>query len=218
LLATNTAGSATGTGVVKVYNGAILRGTGTIAGNSDNGAVNIASGGTLAPGGLLNPGVLTVNNSLSFAGSGSVFSVRANGNAVGNGSSLSGYDQLAMTAGVIDLNNATLDLSVGYTPNSNSDSLLIINNADDAVGLNGTFNGLADGAVFSAGGVSWQVFYGTSADAHGGSGANDVVLVAVPVPEPATLLAVGLSAVGLCGLVRRARGRRSDGSRAVNAN
>lgn len=204
LLASNSAGSATGSGVVKVYSSAVLRGTGTIGGNSDNGAIAVAPGGTLAPGGIVNTGVLTVNNSVSFAGSASVFTIRANGNTVGNGTSVTGYDQLAMTAGVIDLNNATLNLLVGYSPNPNSDALLIINNADDAVGLSGTFNGLPDGSVFAAGGVNWQVFYGTSADAHGGSAANDVVLVAVPVPEPATLLAFGLSVVAV-GAMTRAR-------------
>ena len=215
LVASNPSGSATGTGVVNIYNGGTLRGTGTVSGNSDNGAINVAGGGTLAPGGLVNTGVLTVNNSVSFAGGSSAnFNLRANGNTVGNGTSTSGYDQLAMTAGVLDLNNATLNLAVGYTPTVNSDALLIINNADDAVGLNGTFNGLPDGAVFTAGGVGWQIFYGNSADAHGGSAANDVVLVAVPVPEPGTLLAVGLAAVGLAGLARRLRRRNNEDSNA----
>ncbi len=204
LVASNASGSATGTGSVNVFTGATLRGTGAIAGPT-----NIATGGTLAPGGLVNTGVLTINNSVSFVGgSSAIFNIRANGNSLGDGTSPSGYDQLAVTSGTVDLNNATLDVSVGYSP-SGSDHLLILNNST-GVTLNSTFNGLADGSMFTAGGVQWKIYYGSSADGFGGLDGNDVVIV--PVPEPAGLLAIGLGGLGVIGLVARSR-IRLGGSR-----
>jgi len=57
LLATNTTGSATGTGAVTVESGGTLGGDGFIGGE-----VTVLDGGTLAPG--TSPGTLTINNNL----------------------------------------------------------------------------------------------------------------------------------------------------------
>ncbi|MCB9851674.1 MAG: autotransporter-associated beta strand repeat-containing protein [Phycisphaerales bacterium] len=62
LLATNTSGSATGSGSVTVANGATLGGTGTCAG-----AITVQSGGTVAPGASI--GTLTVGDITFDAGS-----------------------------------------------------------------------------------------------------------------------------------------------------
>jgi autotransporter-associated beta strand protein len=60
LIASNTSGSATGSGNVTVQNGGILAGTGSLGGS-----VTVTTGGTLAPGSA--PGVLTFNNNLTLA-------------------------------------------------------------------------------------------------------------------------------------------------------
>jgi autotransporter-associated beta strand protein len=204
-----TSGLSSSGGAFELKSGQTLKGTGTVSG-----VTQIASGATLAPGGTTNPGVLTINNNVTFTGTAtSNFNIRANGATVGDGSSTGGYDQLAGTSGTVNLNNATFNLTVGYAPTLNSDHLLIVNNST-GVTLTGSFSGLGDGATFTAGGYNWQIWYGASADAFGGSGSNDVVVV--PVPEPAGLLGVGLAALTVAGLVRRLRRRAAAGGRCIS--
>jgi hypothetical protein len=55
------------------------------------------------------------------------------------------------------------------------------------------------------GGFNWNIYYHGIAGTGALTGGNDVLLAAVPVPEPVTIL--GFAAVGL-GLTRVARRRR----------
>ena len=100
LLANNTAGSATGTGLVNVASGATLGGNGRIGGS-----VNVASGGIFSPGN--NTGILTVGP-LTLQ-SGSTTRMEINGTTPGTG-----HDQIWVN-GIATL-NGTLDLLFGFVP------------------------------------------------------------------------------------------------------
>jgi fibronectin-binding autotransporter adhesin len=112
LLVNNTSGSGTGAGAVVVQNGGALGGTGVIGG-----AVTIQSGGLFSPGN--NPGVLTVNNNMTFE-AGSIFLVELNGTAAGNGDG--DYDRLVIGGStstlILDTTDAGVSLSglVGFNP------------------------------------------------------------------------------------------------------
>ncbi|GAB4172794.1 MAG: hypothetical protein OHK0024_09260 [Thalassobaculales bacterium] len=151
-------GALTGGGTVSVNSGGTLGGTGSITG-----AVAVASGGTLSPGnsaGQISTGSLTLS-------SGATASFEINGTTAGTQ-----YDQVVVT-GTVSLGSATLSTSFGYTSSLGQSFVLISNDGSDAVV--GTFNGLAEGAFFSAGGRTYQITYA------GGSNNNDVVLTdAIP--------------------------------------
>ncbi|AWM37417.1 Extracellular serine protease precursor [Gemmata obscuriglobus] len=140
---------------VQVSNGATLGGTGTVP------AVTALSGATLAPG--TSPGV--INTGALILPTGATFSPEINGATVG-----SGYDQAAVT-GTVDVTGATLAVTLGFTPVAGTSFTLIANDGADAV--TGTFNGLAEGATFTSGGVTFTISY------VGGTG-NDVVISTAP--------------------------------------
>jgi hypothetical protein len=77
------------------------------------------------------------------------------------------HDQI-VEKGVIHLNNAVLDLVVGYTP-SPSDRYVLVDN-QGASPIDGTFSGYTNHAIINVGGEYFRIFY------DGGDG-NDVVLV-----------------------------------------
>jgi hypothetical protein len=108
-----------------------------------------------------------------------------------------GYDQIK-TTGTVTLTNPTLQVVLpGLLPAPGQSFTIIDNDGSDPVV--GTFNGLPEGATFTASGVPFRITY------VGGTG-NDVVLtafptvdlVAVPTLGPAAivLLAIGLVAIG----------------------
>jgi autotransporter-associated beta strand protein len=160
LLVSNASGSGTGTGTVTA-NGGTLGGTGTCVG-----AVTMNTGSTLAPG--------TVNKQLSTGAltlsSGSTFSVKFNGATHAN-------TDRANVTGAVNLGNATLSVSLGYTPISGDKDTIILNDGADAIA--GTFNGLAEGAIISVTTYKFAVSY------VGGTG-NDVVLTAIFPPSNLT--------------------------------
>ena len=83
------------------------------------------------------------------------------------------YDRLT-TAGTVTLGGA-LNVTLGFTP-ATGDSFTILEKTG-AGAVTGTFNGLAQGATFNVGAVSFQITY------TGGTG-NDVVLTCVPSTPP----------------------------------
>ncbi len=138
-----------------IGSGCTLSGSGKI-----NGAVTVTSG-TISPGNG-GPGKLTVG-SASFDSSAATFAVDLNGATAG-----SGYDQLVVAnGGTVNLANATLSGSLGFTPAVGTILTIIDNQGSSAV--SGTFNGLAQGSAVSIGGNSFTVSY------LGGDG-NDVTL------------------------------------------
>ena len=152
-----------------------LEGTGTFAG----GLITDA-GSSIAPG--ASPGTLTVAGGVTM-NAGSTLSIELNGTGAGQ------YDVLDLSGGVLTLNDASLDITLGYMPTPYVDSFVII----DHLGAlpSGTFAGKPDGGTFSAGGATFQIHYNPS----------DVVLTVIP--EPSTLGGLGLAAA--LALLRRRR-------------
>ena len=119
-------------------------------------------GSTISPGAsrLLNgPGILTVQGDVTM-NSTSTYTVELNGPNPGTG----GYSQLD-AMGTVDLAGSTLSASLGFTP-SIGESFTIIHSTAPIMH---TFNGLAEGAMFTIGSVPFRITY------VGGSG-DDVVL------------------------------------------
>ncbi len=136
---------------------------GTLGGSGTVPAVSLASTATLAPGN--SPGILNTRN-LAFI-IGATYSVEIDGSSVGTE-----YDQTNVT-GTVDLDNATLSLSLGYTPTI-GDTFTIIDN-DDFDPITGTFNGLSEGSTLTIGNVTFTISY------QGGTNNNDVVLTVTDV-------------------------------------
>jgi autotransporter-associated beta strand protein len=135
---------------------------GTLKGNGTVGLLFVNAGGTIAPG--HSPGCIS-SQDLTLSGAYQV--------EVGGTTACSGYDQLKVT-GTVDVTNGTLSTALynGFVPSVGHAYTIIDNDSNDAV--TGTFNGLAEGASFTAQGVTYRVTY------VGGDG-NDVVLTVTAV-------------------------------------
>jgi hypothetical protein len=142
----------------------------------------ISSGSILSPGDGV--GILSIVGNLTMT-IGSVYMVDLNGTALAGQ-----YDQAYVT-GAVNLGNVTLSLNLGYAPVPGDVFTIINNDGTDAIA--GTFNGLAEGSIFSAGGQEFAISY------LGGTG-NDVVLAAVPESATGIMLLLG----GLVLLMRKA--------------
>jgi autotransporter-associated beta strand protein len=174
-------------GMFALAGGQTLQGNGTVTG-----PLGVRTGATLAPG--TSPGTLTVAGGLTFTGG--TFTVDITGPTPGTQ-----HDQVVVTSGAVALGAGVATLNIpgptgtGYTATSR---LAIINNTGTGA-TTGTFAGQADGSLVVAmsglGGFNWQIYYNADAGSAANTGFNDVVLVAVPVPEPG--LCFGLAAVGL---------------------
>ena len=153
---------------VTVDAGATLGGSGTVG--------TLTANGIISPGN--SPGILTSSN-VTFSSTGN-FTVELTGPNPGVG----GYDQLNVR-GTVSLATATLTVIPAFTtPASIGQQFIIINN-DLSDAITGTFNGMANGSLFSAGGYKFRINYA------GGTG-NDVVLTLWGVPgNTVTLNAVG---------------------------
>lgn len=143
---------------------------GTLAGVGSVNTVDVGAapgGGTLAPG-LAGPGVLTAG-SLHLPGI--TFAAELNGPAAGTG-----YDQV-VSLGPVDINGTALQLTLGAVPTPGQSFTIVDNQGFDPI--NGTFNGLPNGALFDVGGVTLRISY------DGGDG-NDVVVRATgrPIAAP----------------------------------
>ena len=173
LLATNTTGSATGTGPVSLASG-ILGGTGTLTST-----VTVEPGSTLAPG-IAGVGVLGTGT-LIFQG-GSTLALTISGSST---------NSLNVTGDVLP-GTATLSITLGATPAVNGIFTIINNESADPV--NGYFtapDGVtpldSNGSSFTVGSTTFRIYY------DGGDG-NDVVLVEA---TPAATVYVSSSNFGL---------------------
>jgi hypothetical protein len=145
-------------GNVDVNKALNLRGTPTINGT----LTTSVAGAEISPG--FSPGIMN-SGSLTMA-SGSTLNIELAGTAAG-----SGYDQMNVT-GTVNLGGATLNLSIlsPFAPANGNQFVIVKNDGTDSV--TGTFNGLAQNAVFFVGANAFQISY------NGGDG-NDVVLTVV---------------------------------------
>lgn len=183
LLANNTSGSGTGSGVVNVNSGATLGGSGIIAG-----ATTAASGSFLAAGPSAGTtGTLTFGGTLDISGlasgtGGLLFDLAATGAS----------DKIFLTSGALSIGNNTLNFN-DFTFNALSGfdvgTYTLLSTTTSIVGtlganLTGTINGLNATLAISG---------------------NDIVLTVSAIPEPSTCAAI-LGALTLGGaLVRRRR-------------
>ena len=88
-----------------------------------------------------------------------MFRVELNGAMPGTG-----HDQLNVRS-LVSLGGATLNVSVGFTPEPGQSFVILNNDNTDAV--SGTFAGLANGATLTAGGFTFLIRYT-------GSSGNDI--------------------------------------------
>lgn len=112
--------------------------------------------------------------------SGNIFAVEVNGTTA-----CTLYDQLQVS-GTVTLGNATLSVTLGYTPAIGDAFTILTNDGTDAV--TGTFSGLAEGARFSVAGTPFAISYA------GGDG-NDIVLTVQPYDPPAVALSINPSSL-----------------------
>ncbi|MCA9263960.1 MAG: PEP-CTERM sorting domain-containing protein [Planctomycetales bacterium] len=138
----------------------------------------VQGGGSLSPG--HSPGTMLITGNYSLS-SGDLF-MELDGLTAGTE-----YDQLIVTGDVSLAGDLTLD--VGFAPSLGDSFTIIDNQGANAIG--GIFT---QGSAISAGGYDFAINY------MGGDG-NDVVLTVVP--EPTSLLLVGLSILGLFAIRRR---------------
>lgn len=165
------------------WTGGTIGGSSTITGNlvaSGTGAKALNPGNS--PGQLLVTGDVTLDTY-------TVLNLEIN-----SATAISGYDVLALT-GALALNNATLNVILGYTPLM--DQVYTIATFGNSP-LLGTFNGLANGSTFLSGGQLFEITYN----------ANDITLQAVP--EPSTVSLAVLSLAGLMVICLRRKKPVSD--------
>lgn len=196
-------GTLSGTSGVTVASGATLKGSGNVTS-----AVAVTVNGTLSPGN--SPGTMTLSGPLSLP-SNSTYIEEIGGTTPGN--STNNYDQVT-AAGITLGGNLTVADFNGF-PNSDANQLyfMLVNSLPSPDQLtnrvNGTFNGLPEGATVTlTDGVSTgQITYTADFASNGGPNTgNDVALYNVNiVPEPASIGLLGLGAIGL--LARRRRRR-----------
>lgn len=137
----------------------------TLGGTGGVGALNVNNLGNVAPG--TSPGALRSRNTVLSPGSN--FRVEINGGTVGTS-----YDQLNVD-GTISLNGAQLLVtkSPGFAPADGQQFVILDNDLADAVV--GSFGGLLEGALLTAGGTSFRISY------VGGTG-NDITLTVTNIP------------------------------------
>ncbi|MDB5185070.1 MAG: hypothetical protein JWN38_878 [Candidatus Saccharibacteria bacterium] len=179
----------------------VVNAGGTLKGHGTVGALSVATDGIVAPGnspGCLNTADLAIAGTLQ--------------EEIGGSDPCTGYDQVKVT-GAVSVTDGTLTPSLynGFVPEVGQSYTIIDNDGSDAV--TGTFTGLAEGATFTANGVTYSITY------VGGDG-NDVVLTVTNVDAsqlPKTpdtgmrlvaahpLLALGATTVAAFGLLIAAR-------------
>jgi hypothetical protein len=169
------------------HNGVEIRtnsGARTVFFGSQSGAGPFTGTGTVEYNGDLRPGNSPANisydGSVEFTPSAKLLA------EIGGATAGSQHDRLTI-AGSVSLGGASLQLQLinGYIPAPGQQFTIIDNTSAGA--LNGTFAGLPEGALLSAGAAQFLVSY------IGGTG-NDFVVTAVP--EPTSILLIGLMGFG----------------------
>lgn len=133
---------------------------GTLAGSGSVNSALTVNGGTLAPG--TSPGTFTANGPFALGSTGT-FAIELNGLTPGTL-----HDQLAVT-GAVSL-AGKLQVSAGFAAADQDKFVVLANDGSDAI--SGTFAGLPEGAIVSAGSRFFKISY------TGGTG-NDVELTAL---------------------------------------
>jgi autotransporter-associated beta strand protein/T5SS/PEP-CTERM-associated repeat protein len=156
LLANNSSGSATGSGLVVVHSGGTLGGNGSVAG-----PVSVISGGTIAVG--TSPGQLSVGEVVLNSGSSFEVELAGNGGVPG-----ADFDQLVVTGDATLAGFLDVSLVAPFTPSFGQEFEIM----DVGGSLTGNFAGLSQGAQVASFGPTALLI-----DYAGGDG-NDVSLVA----------------------------------------
>jgi len=187
-------GSLTGGGAITVKNAATFAGTGTVS--IDGAILTVDSGGSLAP------GTETTRGRLTLALGGVVVDGTLRFILDGTSAGLAGgYDQFvlgaASTGGFTLDGTSALSITLGFTP-ANGTVFTLVDIANPATTVSGSFAGLDEGATFMVEGTEFRISYA------GGTG-NDVTITVVPEPATQTLLFGGLAFVTLILLCRRQR-------------
>jgi fibronectin-binding autotransporter adhesin len=186
----NVAGSISNS-TLTIGSGGRLSGDGTVPATSLTGAT-LSVGNDSGVGCCPDPqttGILSTGN-LSIQGGTVLLDIRSTTPGTG-------HDQVK-TTGTVTLTNPTLQVALpGVLPAPGQSFVIIDNDGTDPI--SGTFNGLPEGATFTAGGVPFRITY------IGGTG-NDTVITALTVTDHVViptlgavtlaLFALGLAAIG----------------------
>jgi hypothetical protein len=151
------------TGPMSVTGGVLLTG-GQFSGGLFSGVGTVDSlttlGGTVTPGGA-SPGILRFTSTLALHPE-TALNILVNGSDAGTG-----YSQI-QASGAIALGGSSLRLNFGFAPPIGSTFEIVTNTGPGPI--NGRFNELDEGAVFTQGGYQFQITY------QGGTGGDSVVL------------------------------------------
>ena len=193
------------------YSGATTVSAGTLLlnGSLGNTAVSVNNTGTLGGSGTIGTGTssVTVNNGGTLAPGNSPGTVIVNGSAILNSGSIYAYQYTggATAADLVDVNGA-LTITAGTILTLQDLGVYTMGDKftlfayDSLVGA-GTFAGYADDLSYTVNGGEWLFNYNdTSAGLNGGTGAGYVTITAVP--EPAAVL---LGSLGMLVILRRRR-------------
>jgi T5SS/PEP-CTERM-associated repeat protein len=169
--------------------GKTLTGAGTIVGD-------LSVGGIHAPGN--STGIETVKGNYSLLGE---LQIELAGTAAGTG-----YDEVLISGSSAYKTTLSGTLSLdwtNFTGSTDSTQLWIVRN-DTAGTLSGAFSNYVSGASLGLhDGRSWNLYYNADAATGNPTGGNDVLIA--PVPEPAAIVLLALSALALFAWSRKRR-------------
>jgi autotransporter-associated beta strand protein len=190
------AGSALGTGPVTVGANGTLGGVGVISGI-------VTNNGRIAPG--MSTGILTANSDAAF-NDGSALAIELNGTTPGTA-----HDQLVVNGTLTMAGGNDLEIDLGsFTPTEGEQyTIALVSGTSNGVtnyfdSVNGVATDLSQGATFNVGAYSFMISYqaeGSTFDAGAGLGNNIMLEAVAPVPEPASLMLLGVGAAAM--LMRR---------------